>query len=78
MMSKVDFEAMASALAEAKRDVTYDNPDATPEETEVAMRALELAARRIAAACAGQYRGGYGFNRSKFMEWSGFPIENGN
>jgi hypothetical protein len=77
-MSKKDFEAMALAMAEAKRDAQYDNPDATPEETEAAMRALELASRRLAAACAGQYKGGYGFNRTRFLEWCGFPVAHSN
>lgn len=77
-MSKRDFEAMANAMSAAKDDARYDNPDATPEESEAATRALELAARRLADACAGQYKGGYGFNRSKFLEWCGFPIKNGN
>lgn len=77
-MSKRDSEAMARAMAEAGRDVTYDNPDATPEEREAATRALELASRRLAEACAGQYKGGYGFNRSKFLEWCGFPVAHSN
>lgn len=78
-MTKKDFEAMATALADAKRDVLYDNPDATPEESEAAMRALELAVHRIAAACAGQRRpGGLPFNRHKFLDWAGFGDPTGN
>ena len=76
-MSKKDFEAMATALADAKRDAEYATEENSPERA-AAMHALEMAARRVATACAEQYSGGYGFNRSKFLDWSGFPVQNGN
>lgn len=77
-MTKRDFEAMADAIKTAKSDAQYDNPDGTPEELEAANRALELAARRLADACARQYKGGYGFKRTKFLEWCGFPVAHSN
>lgn len=64
-MSKKDFRAIADAVAETKRWVAEDNG--------AALCVLGVAARQLATACARQYRGGYGFNRSKFLETCGFP-----
>lgn len=64
-MSKKDFEAIAGAVAETKRWVAEDNG--------AALAVLGVAARQLAYACAARYRGGYGFNRSRFMEACGFP-----
>lgn len=77
-MSKVDFEAMATALADAKRDAEFATDPGTPQR-DAAMHALDMAARRIATACAGQKRpGGLPFNRPKFMDWAGFGDPRGN
>lgn len=77
VMSKKDFEAVALSMADAKRDLEIATDPGTPER-ESAMHALDMASRRLATACAGQYSGGYGFDRHKFMDWCGFPIMNGN
>jgi hypothetical protein len=66
-MSKKDFWAIANAVADTKRWVAEDNG--------AALAVLGVAARQLASACARQYRGGYGFNRSKFLEACGFPDE---
>jgi hypothetical protein len=76
-MSKKDFWAMANAMSDAKRDLEIATDPGTPER-DSAMHALDMASRRLATACAEQYRGGYGFDRHKFMDACGFPIMNGN
>ena len=77
-MTKKDFEAMATALADAKRDAEFATDPDTPERA-AAMHALDMAARRIATACAEQRRpGGLPFNRPKFLDWAGFGDPTGN
>lgn len=65
-MSRVDFVAIAEAVAEAK-SWTEDDPEGR------AYGALREVTRTLARACAGQYTGGYGFNRPRFLEACGFP-----
>lgn len=62
-MTKEDFWAVANAVAEAKRWT----------EDQAGLDALAAVTRELARACAGQYRGGYGFQRAKFLEACGFP-----
>lgn len=70
-MSKADFQEVANAIQEAKLTVQYTAPSKMAENA--GMRALETAAKELASACARQYKGGYGFNRSRFVEAAGFP-----
>jgi hypothetical protein len=77
-MTKADFQAMAEAISDAKDDTEYSMPDGTPEEREAALKALQFAAERLATACRGQYKGGYGFDRAKFLDVCGFGPANGN
>lgn len=71
-MTQRDFEAIAEAVADAKRKVTYAWQDGTVPQA-AALSALETVAEELATASAQRYRGGYGFKRSKFMEAAGFP-----
>ncbi|MFF9265854.1 hypothetical protein [Streptomyces longwoodensis] len=64
-MTRRDFQAIADAVAEARRWTDDTNTEA--------LDALGAVARQLAAACARQYRGGYGFNRPRFLEACGFP-----
>lgn len=64
-MSKRDFWAIADAVAETKRW--------TDEDDTQGLAALGAVTRQLANACARQYTGQYGFNRSKFLEACGFP-----
>ena len=70
-MSKADFQEIADAVAEAKRDVEHYSPSKMAENAGI--RALEFATRELATACARQYKGGYGFNRQRFVNACGFP-----
>lgn len=64
-MSKADFWAVANAIADTKR---------WTDDTDVqGLAALASASRALASACARQYRGGYGFDRHKFLDACGFP-----
>lgn len=74
-MTKADFAAMAGSIKEAKRDAEFE---LSGDEMIFALVGLEHAAKRLATACAGQYKGGYGFNRSRFMDACGFGDANGN
>lgn len=69
-MTKKDFEAMADAVASARRDVTYAFDDGTASQAS-ALAALDTVSERLATACAGQYKGGYGFNRARFLRACG-------
>lgn len=64
-MTRKDFQAIADAVAHAKS--WLDEDDQRGHD------ALASVTRELAAACARQYRGGYGFNRSRFLEACGFP-----
>lgn len=70
-MTKSDFQEMADAVAEAKRYVQYGSSSKMVENA--SMNALEIVTRELATACARQYKGGYGFNRDKFVTACGFP-----
>jgi hypothetical protein len=75
-MTSSDFEAMAEAMAEAKRYITYATPGESMTATTVRniqLEALETAVKELATACAGRYRGSYGFKRQRFVEACGFP-----
>lgn len=69
-MTKKDFQAMADAVAYARRNVTYAFDDNTASQAS-ALAALDAVSEQLATACAGQYKGGYGFNRSRFLEACG-------
>ena len=71
-MTQRDFEAMAEAMATSKQVIEAEMTGLTREN---ALTALDVAAGELATACARQYRGAYGFNRSKFMAACGFPEE---
>lgn len=73
-MTQRDFEAIAEAVAEAKRTVEWQNHDNifTSGEYAGALRALYWATQELATACAKQYKGAYGFKRQKFVEACGF------
>lgn len=64
-MSKADFWAIANAVAHTKSWLEDDD--------EAGHAALASVTRELANACARQYRGGYGFNRPRFLEACGFP-----
>lgn len=68
-MTGKDFDAIAEAVAEAKRDVQYylGEPDLS-----VALDALQTVTRELSTACARRYKGGYGFNRQNFVTACGF------
>lgn len=69
-MTKKDFQEIADAVAEAKRRVESSNSTVVAES---GLWALEVATRELSTACAHQYKGGYGFNRSRFVNACGFP-----
>lgn len=64
-MSRADFQAIADAVAGAKGWLDADDT--------AGHDALASVTRQLAHACARQYRGGYGFNRPRFLEACGFP-----
>lgn len=68
MMTKADFQAVASAVNEAKRQVDYYSGGSAN-----ATAALERVTRELATACASRHKGGYGFKRQAFVEACGFP-----
>jgi len=71
-MTKADFQEIADAVAEAKRDVEYSLP---PQyDHKAALRALEFATKELATACARRRKTGAGaFNRQRFVDACGFP-----
>lgn len=69
-MTKRDFEAMAEAIKDSVREVNYSFTQGTASHAS-AMAALGVAAEKLATACAQQYKGGYGFNRARFLEACG-------
>lgn len=69
-MTKADFQAMADAMALARRYVTYAFDDGTASQAS-ALAALDTASERLATACAGQYKGGYQFDRGRFLRACG-------
>lgn len=69
-MSKSDFQEIADAVAEAKRRIVYGSTSKMAENA--GLRALETATRELSTACARQYKGGYGFNRQRFVSACGF------
>jgi len=71
-MTKADFEAIAEAMAEAKRVIEY-NREPGSDQYIAGMTALDIATRELATACARQYKGGMGFNRQRFVDACGFP-----
>ena len=71
-ITKKDFEAIAEAVAEAKRVVEYTWADGDVNRV-VGLNALEVATRELATACASRYEGGLGFKRQRFVEACGFP-----
>ena len=66
-MTQKDFEAVAEAVAEARRMLTYYKNDRSPN-AELHEVAMDMVAEELATACARQYRGAYGFNRERFLE----------
>lgn len=77
MMTSRDFQEIADAIMEAKRRVQYGvglqmNEDATARQ-DAALTALQTATQELATACWSRYKGGYSFNRQKFVEACGFP-----
>lgn len=70
-MTSKDFGAIAEAIAEAKRTVQYSSTSKMAENA--GLKALEAATRELATACHAQYKGGYGFNRQRFVTAAGFP-----
>jgi hypothetical protein len=70
-MTGKDFNAIAEAIADAKRACEYQYAHG-PQRSR-ALFALERATKELATACAQQYRGGYGFNRGRFVTACGFP-----
>jgi len=66
-MTKRDFEAMAESVRDSRREVNYSFTEGTASWV-AAQAALDTVAERLATACAGQYRGGYGFNRQRFLD----------
>ena len=71
-MTKKDFQEIADAVAEAKRVCEYTMAEGSPQREERYM-ALMHVTRELATACARQYKGGYGFNRQRFVDACGFP-----
>lgn len=71
-MSKQDFQAIADAVAEAKRSVLWYGD---PRTEHIRLEALNTVTKELATACARQYKGGYGFNRQKFVQACGFGEE---
>jgi len=71
-MTKKDFQEIADAVAESRRMIEYAWKDGTASRA-AALTALEVAAKQLATACARQYKGGYGFNRQRFVDACGFP-----
>lgn len=69
-MAKADFQEIADAVAEAKRRVEWSF---FGNQRESALAALTSATSELATACARRYKGGYGFNRQKFVDACGFP-----
>lgn len=74
-MTQRDFEAMAEAMVEAKQEIVtaYEKSGASNYIPHYALRPLETATRKLADACARQYKGAYSFNRDRFYEACGFP-----
>lgn len=73
-MTKRDFEAMASAVREARRDFDLALTEGSYSWVS-GQAALDTVAEKLATACAEQYRGGYGFNRGRFLEACGVDQE---
>lgn len=70
-MTKKDFQEIADAVEEAKRIVEYTYAEGS-DQRNVALGALIHATRELSTACARQYKGGYGFNRQRFVDACGF------
>lgn len=69
-MTKADFQEIAGAVREARDSVDRNFREGTASWAS-ATAALDAASERLASACARRYKGGYGFNRSRFLEACG-------
>lgn len=72
-MTKKDFEAIAEAVAEARRMLMYYKNDPSPN-AESHKVAMDMVAEELATACARQYKGGYGFDRTCFLRACGMDV----
>lgn len=70
-MTKADFQAIADAVAEATRSASWLNE--VENRDDLIALVLSDVVKELATACARQYKGGYGFNRQRFVAACGFP-----